>query len=136
MKDDRRLDSDSQRQAADWVRGLPKEEEPSLSWRAALNESVRQEAARRARRRWRWTVLSPSLGLAATAALAVALLIMPHNVRRETPAGSRLEAGLISLYQDSVRTADVVGVGLRPSEAPASDSFGLDPMQDLDTGAL
>lgn len=134
MKDDRRLDSDSQRQASDWVRGLPKEEEPNLSWRAALNESVRQEAERRARKRWRWMIVSPSLGLAATAALAV-VLILPHGPK-PAPVGSRLEAGLIALHQDSDRTADIVGTGLRPSEATASASFGADPLQDLDAGAL
>lgn len=134
MKDDRRLDSDSQRQASDWVRGLPKEEEPNLSWRAALNESVRIEAERRARKRWRWMIVSPSLGLAATAALAM-VLILPHGAKT-TPVGSRLEASLIALHEDSDRTAGIVGVGLRPAEAPASDSFGVDPLQDLDPGAL
>ncbi len=134
MKDDR-LESDAQRQAAEWVSGLPKEEEPNLLWRASLNEGVRLEAERRARKRRRWVLVRPGLGLAAAAALA-ALVIMPHSTAKVAPAGSRLEAGLIALHQDSEQTADIVGSGLRPSEAPTSSAFDADPFADLDAGAL
>jgi len=135
MKDERRLESDAQRQAAEWVRGLPEDDVPSLAWRSALNESVRVEAEHRTRRRWRLTLLRPALGLAAAASLAL-VLFAPRPTPKSAPVGSRLEAGLIALHEDSVRTADIVGAGVRPYEVPASASLDTDPLVDLDAGAL
>lgn len=135
MKDERRLESESQRQAAEWVRALPDEDVPSLAWRSALNESVRGEADRRARKRWRLTLLRPALGLAAAASLALVLFV-PRPSPKPAPVGSRLEAGLIALHEDSVRTADIVGSGVRPYEEPSAASLGPDPLVDLDAGAL
>jgi len=135
MKDERRLDSEAQRQAAEWVRGLPEEDVPSLAWRSALNESVRVEAERRARKRWRLTLLRPALGLAMAASLAI-VLFAPRPAPKSAPVGSRLEAGLIALHEDSVRTADIVGAGVRPYETSSSASFNTDPLVDLDAGAM
>jgi hypothetical protein len=135
MKDERRLESEAQRQAAEWVRGLPDEDVPSLAWRSALNESVRVEAERRARKRFRLALLRPALGLAAAASLAF-VLFAPRPVPRSAPVGSRLEAGLIALHEDSVRTADIVGAGVRPYEASPVSSLDTDPLVDLDAGAL
>jgi hypothetical protein len=135
MKDERRLESEAQRQAAEWVRALPLEDVPSLAWRSALNESVRVEAERKAKRRWRLTLLRPALGLAATASLAL-VLFAPHPAPKSAPTASRLEAGLLALHEDSVRTAEIVGAGVRPFEAPTAASLQPDPLIDLDAGAL
>lgn len=135
MKDERRLESEAQRQVAEWVRGLPEEDVPSLAWRSALNESVRVEAERKARKRWRLTLLRPAFGLAAAASLALVLFV-PRPVPKSVPVGSRLEASLIALHEDSVRTAEIVGAGVRPFEAPTAASIETDPLIDLDAGAL
>lgn len=132
MKDDR-LSSESQRQAAEWVRELLEEEAPSMVWRANLNESLRAEAAKRARNRWRWAVARPALGLATAAALALVVLF-PRPA--PAPPKGRLEANLVAMYEDSAQTADIVGAGLRPSEATATTIPDVDPLVDLDAGAL
>jgi hypothetical protein len=135
MKDERRLESEAQRQAAEWVREMPDEDVPSLAWRSALNESIRVEAERKARKRWRLALLRPAFGLAAAASLAF-VLFAPRPVPTSAPVGSRLEAGLIALHEDSVRTAEIVGAGVRPFEAPTSAALQPDPLIDLDAGAL
>ena len=133
---DERLRSDAQRQAAEWVKGLP-EETPGMAWRAALNEKVREEAGRRARRRWSWTLARPALGLMAAAALAVVVYVPRGVAPAPTPQSGRLEAGLVALHDESVRTDDIVGTGLRPSEeAPTGMTSARDPLDDLDAGAL
>ena len=133
---DERLWSDAQRQAAEWVRGLP-EETPGMAWRAGLNEKVRAEAARRSRRRWNWSLARPALGLVAAATLAVMVFVPRPTAPHLEPAGGRLEAGLVALHDDSVRTDDIVGTGLRPSEsAPTGLTVAHDPVDDLDVGTL
>ena len=126
------MSEESGRQAAEWVRALP-EETPSLAWRAALNEKVRAEAERRAKRRRRWSFATPAIGLA-TALLAFAVLL-PRPAAAPHPSG-RLEAGLLALHQETVETADSVGSGLRPSEAPTTVVLAHDPLDDLDAGVL
>ena len=135
MNGDSKLESDAQRQAAAWVRELAEDETPSLAWRSALNERIRVEAERRARRRWRWTVLSPSLGLATAAAIA-AVAFVSHPQPAATPTGSRLEASLFALHQETGRVDDAVGTGVRPFDAPAAPTFSDAPLNDLDAGAL
>lgn len=132
---DERLTSDAQRQAAEWVRGLP-EETPGMAWRAALNERVRAEADRRARRRWNWTLARPALGLVAAAALAL-VVVMPRGAAPIAPKKGRLEAGLVALHDESVQTDDIVGTGLRPTEeVPTGLTAPHDPLNDLDAGVL
>ena len=131
MKGEPTLDSDAQRQAAEWVRALPEDEAPSLAWRATLNEGLRAEAARRERSRGRWSVLRPVLGFAMAASLA-AILFVPRPTPRVVPVGSHLEAGLFALHQDADRTDDIVGTGLRPSEAPSAPSLAPDLTDDLE----
>ncbi|RYG22427.1 hypothetical protein EON82_17110 [bacterium] len=135
MKDERRLDSEAQRQAAEWVRALPQDDVPSLAWRSALNESIRAEAERKARKRWRFTLLRPTLGLAAAASLAL-VLFAPRSTPKSVPVASRLEASLLALHEESVRTADIVGTGVRPSEAPSAAVIDTDSLIDLEAGAL
>ena len=129
--DSRNLDGEAGRQAAEWVRALPEDEAPSLAWRAALNEGLRAEAARRERRRFRWAVLRPTLGLATAAAFA-AVVFAPRPTSQAAPIGGHIEAGLIALHQEAVRTDDIVGTGVRPAEAPAAPSFRADPLDDLE----
>lgn len=135
---DERLRSDAQRQAAEWVKGLP-EETPSMAWRAALNEKVREEANRRARRRWNWTLARPALGLLVASALALVVVMAPRGaapVAKSSNSG-RLEAGLVALHDESVQTDDIVGTGLRPSEESPTDlTTSHDPLDDLDAGVL
>lgn len=131
---DERLESGAQRQAAEWVRALPAED-PSLLWRSGLNERVRAEADRRTRVRRRWLFASPAAGLAAAAALAL-VVFAPRAALRPAPKANRVEAGLIALHEETVRTDDIVGSGLRPSEAPPSPAGYVDPLDDLDAGVL
>lgn len=135
MNDDR-LNSEAQRQVAEWVRELPKEE-PSLVWRAALNEGIRAETAKRERNRWRWAIARPVLGLATTAALAAILFVpRPSTPRTAPPAAGRLEASLVALHEQSIQTDEIVGAGLRPTEVSTAPSFEPDPLDDLDVGVL
>ena len=128
---DERLGGEGQRQAAEWVRGLP-EETPSMAWRAALNEKVRAEAAHRTRVRRRWTFARPVFGLALASALAL-VLFMPHPTAIATPKpSSRIEEGLVALHEESVETADIVGSGLAPSEGPIKTAPVVDPLDDLE----
>lgn len=129
-----RLDSEAQKQAAEWVRALPADDEPDLSWRSALNDRIRMEADRRARKRRVWTLARPAFGLALAASLAAALMIMPRP-HRDPGAGSRLEAGLIALHKETVQVDDAVGTGLRPLEVPESKS-GADTLDEADLGVL
>ena len=126
---DERLNGEAGRQVAGWVRDLP-EETPSLAWRSALNEKVRAEAALRARRRRRWTLARPALGLALAASLA-AVVLVPRPVVPKAPEKGRIEASLVALHDQSVQTADIVGTGLDPEEAPASVT-PRDPLEDLE----
>ena len=128
---DERLGSERQRQAAEWVRGLP-EETPGMAWRAGLNERVRTEAALRARRRWRWTLARPAMGLGLAAAVALVVFV-PRAPLRAAPVPGRLEASLVAMHDRSVETADVVGAGLNPEEAPSAASRTTnDPLDDLE----
>ncbi len=130
---DERLASENQRQAAEWVRGLP-EETPGMAWRAGLNEKVRAEAALRARRRWRWTVARPAMGLALAGALALVVFVPRAPLRPAAPEKGRLEASLVAMHDQSVETADIVGTGLNPDEAPATAPRTTDdPLDDLET---
>ena len=133
------LRSDAQRQVAAWVRGIP-EETPSMAWRAALNEKVRAESERRAHRRWQWSLARPGLGLLVAATLAVFVFVprpLAPAAISVAPASGRLEAGLVALHDESVRTDDVVGSGLRPTDdAPTGLTATHDPLEDLDAGAL
>lgn len=128
---DERLATESQRQAAEWVRGLP-EETPGMAWRAALNEKVRAEAETRVRRRWRWTLARPALGLALAATLAVVVLVPRAPLAAPAPEKGRVEANLVALHDESEATADVVGTGLNPDEAIASPVRARDPQDDLE----
>lgn len=127
---DERLHGEGQSQVAEWVRGLP-EETPSMAWRATLNEKVRAEAQTRARARWRWSLARPALGLATAAALAFVVLV-PRPALRTAPAKGHLEASLVALHEQSVETADIVGIGLGASETPVSTSRVADPLEDLE----
>ncbi len=133
---DERLRSDAQRQAAEWVKGLP-EETPGMAWRAALNEKVRAESDRRARRRWSWALARPALGLTAAAALALVVYLPRPAAPMPNAKPGRLEAGLVALHDESVRTDDIVGTGLRPAEeVPTGLTVTHDPLDDLDAGIL
>lgn len=136
---DERLESEGQRQVAEWVRGLP-EDTPGMAWRAALNEKVRAESDRRSRDHRRWTLARPALGLAMASAFAL-VVIVPHRPgdrsgESSPRSASRVEASLVALHDESVQDADIAGTGLRPAEASASLSIGTDPLDDLDAGVL
>ncbi len=124
------LESGAQRQAAEWVRDLSPEE-PSLAWRSALNERVRAEAARRTRRRRTWLFASPFAGLATATAFAL-LVFMPTKPAKAPASVGHVEANLVALYEESVRTDDIVGSGPRPWEAPATPDVPSDPALDLE----
>ena len=128
---DERLHGDGQRIAAEWVRGLP-EETPSMTWRAALNEKVLAESARRNRIQRRWSLARPVLGFALASCLAFVLLAPRPSVALPPKSASRIEEGLVALHEQSVETADIVGSGLAPVEGPVSVAPVADPLDDLE----
>ena len=130
---DERLGSEGQRQAAEWVRGLP-EETPSMTWRAALNEQIRAEATLRARRRWNWNLARPAMGLGLATVLAAVVFVPRTPVSTVDAKPKHLEASLVALHDRSVENADIVGTGLDPDEAPATASKTVsDPLDDLES---
>lgn len=120
---DRRLEAESQRTVARLVAALP-DEAPSMVWRSELNEALLGLTAKRNARRRFLLIARPALALAAMSAFALVMFVRPGRVepvtgRIQPAATSTLEASLISLHQDDVRTMDVAGVGLDPNEPVA-----------------
>ena len=142
---DEKLTSPGQQAMSRLVRGLP-EELPSLSWRSGLNEALRAEAAKVARRKRFLWVARPAFGLSLACALAVVVFIRPlsHGPADRVPpltppsfSTGSLEASLIDFHSDSVRLSDVAGTGLNANEATndvsgSSVSNGDDPEADLE----
>ncbi len=109
---------------ADVVRCLP-DEQPSMLWRSQLNESIRSQAHRIERRRKIVWFARPVAGLGLALAVACVILVRPlissrlpgNSVGLSVLGNSNLEAGLVSLHREEVRSTDVAGSGLSPHEA-------------------
>ncbi|MCX7799332.1 MAG: hypothetical protein N2109_03210 [Fimbriimonadales bacterium] len=97
----------------DWMRALP-EEQPSLAWRAALNERLAREARRRPFRR---AFAASGLAAAALAACAVWMAVV-H--RRE--GAEALQEELVAMHRTFELGLDVVGPGLLPEESAIGGS--------------
>lgn len=118
---DLRLGSSSQMFVAKAVAALP-EESVSMVWRSGLNEALRQQAGAAKKKRLFLGVFSPIAGLGLACALACAVMFRPTSqspvsITGSTPAKTSMEASLVSLHQDDVRSFDVAGTGLNPNEA-------------------
>lgn len=116
MSIDDKLNHPSQAWVQNMVNKLP-DETPSLAWRSQLNERIRLEAKRRARKRF-WTfALSPAAGLATVSAL-VALVWMPRTPQAESVAtGSSVESAIVRAHQDEVLGVDVAGSSVSYTES-------------------
>lgn len=109
---DARLDAPEGRTVQSWVGNLP-EEEPSLAWRSALNERLREMKPKPGLRR---RLLYPGFGLAAAAALAVVFWTAQLSNDEPPAIGPTLEAALVSTHRDSVRAAELAGAGMAPHD--------------------
>lgn len=111
------LASESQRAVSDRVRALP-HDTPSLEWRSQLNERMRKEAPKASRSGFARTMWG--LGVAASVALAWVASTWnqaPQAIAEPVPS---LEASLISTHRDTVRTAEIAGVGVSPHDLAAA----------------
>jgi len=120
---DNRLQSDSQLHVAKIVASMP-DEPVSMVWRSNLNETLRANAVTAKRKKFVFNFLSPVAGLGIACTLAIVVMVRPPAAHPRTPivgqppvVSNSLEAGLVRLHQDDVRTSDVAGTGLNPTEA-------------------
>jgi hypothetical protein len=144
MSIDERLNTSQQATVAKAVALLP-DEQVSMVWRSDLNQVLRAKSQANKKRKFFVNFLSPVAGLGVACALAVVVLISPPQTHQSiTPASqptlspSSLEASLVRFHQDDVRSADVAGTGLNPTEAindtsryGGSDDDGYDDDSEL-----
>ncbi len=94
-----------------WVKELP-DDEPSLVWRSALNERLRAEVPHR-RRPW---ILYPTWGVAAAGLLVLLVWTSRPQPVQNVPAGPSLEAVMVSVHRESVRSSEIAGAGMVPND--------------------
>ena len=84
------------------------------------------------RRRIAW-FLSPALGLGVAGALAVVTMFKTPEVRTSQISGDTIEAQLVASHRNSIRIADVTGVGLNSYEViEGKNTSTVTPGSDLD----
>ncbi|MBI1757525.1 MAG: hypothetical protein HY248_04360 [Fimbriimonas ginsengisoli] len=104
------------------------DEQPSLTWRSALNERLRSVDQTQRRRRgtaWVWRA-GVALGLAAS--VLVGFLIWPVAGTVQVPSGA-VESGLIRAFREEVAANEVAGAGATPLELDQNGGESLAPDQ-------
>lgn len=109
---DEQLGSLQGQSARKWVGALP-EDQPSLAWRSALNERLREQQPRPRFHSW---FLYPGLGLATAGALALVIWMAQPAPVGTPPSGPTLEAALVSTHLESVRASEIAGAGMAPHD--------------------
>ncbi|MBN9501201.1 MAG: hypothetical protein BGO01_14300 [Armatimonadetes bacterium 55-13] len=129
---DKRLDSAGQQQVRTMLQAMP-EEPLSLSWRSELNQVLAAKRDSKIRRRRIAWFLSPALGLGVAGALAVVTMFKTPEVRTSQISGDTIEAQLVASHRNSIRIADVTGVGLNSYEViEGKNTSTVTPGSDLD----
>jgi hypothetical protein len=132
MSIDEKLNTGRQATVAKAVASLP-DEQLSMVWRSDLNQVLRAQSQVNKKRKFFLNFLSPVAGLGVACALAVVVLIAPPkapqsiiSVSKPVQSSSSLEASLVHFHQDDVRSADVAGTGLNPTEAANDTTTSAD----------
>jgi hypothetical protein len=137
---DEALNGTDQQFIAQAIKHMPSEE-PSLVWRSALNEKVRELAVAKKKTAARWAILRPAMGLGLAATLAV-MFLKPMGIESEPRSTIAQQAGIESLmadaHLDAERGYDLGAVTLVVSGAESNrTNMNAQPTWDeFDLGAL